>query len=276
MSLPDWIPHVPYQATTTEDAIELLERLIAAMEARFRALTKIRWTDKQGRARTGRNSIDPTPDMPGIAIIIDEAHRLLMDADHGKHIRRLVEIITQMGRKVAFSVILATQQASVSQLGGSSVIRDMCKSGNVVALRTGERISGGMVGNVSLPEPLHTLPLEWPDGSPTQGLCYVTTARAIRSRTLWVEDPYACATGQTPVRLDALTRAYLDDAASSTAATAGPAAEDDAGSPAEALAARARAAIDGHTPADPTEIARATGMTWRQAKTALAALHTHA
>lgn len=276
MSLPDWIPHVPYQATTTEDAIELLERLIAAMEARFTALTKIRWTDKQGRARTGRNSIDPTPDMPGIAIIIDEAHRLLMDADHGKHIRRLVEIITQMGRKVAFSVILATQQASVSQLGGSSVIRDMCKSGNVVALRTGERVSGGMVGNVSLPEPLHTLPLEWPDGSPTQGLCYVTTARAIRSRTLWVEDPYACATGQTPVRLDALTRAYLDDAASSTAATAGPAAEDDAGSPAEALAARARAAIDGGTPADPTEIARATGMTWRQAKTALADLHSNA
>ena len=238
-------------------------------------LRKVRWTDRRGRARVGRNSIDPTPDMPGIAIIIDEAHRLLMDADHGKHIRRLVEIITQMGRKVAFSVILATQQASVSQLGGSSVIRDMCKGGNVVALRTGERVSGGMVGNVALPEPLHTLPLKWPDGSPTQGLCYVTTARAIRSRTLYVEDPYACATGQTPVQLDPLTRAHLDATTTTTAAASGAADPSEAEAPAE-LAQRARAALDAGAPADPAEIARATGMTWRQAKTALAALHTHA
>ncbi|MEV3927032.1 FtsK/SpoIIIE domain-containing protein [Actinomadura coerulea] len=270
MSLPDWIPHVPYQATTIEEAIELLERLVAAMDARFDKLRKVRWTDKHGRARVGRNSIDPTPDMPGIAIIIDEAHRLLMDSDHGKRIRRLVEIITQMGRKVAFSVILATQQASVSQLGGSSVIRDMCKGGNVIALRTGERVSGGMVGNVALPEPLHTLPLEWPDGSPTQGLCYVTTARAIRSRTLWVEDPYACATGQTQVRLDALTRAHLDGAETQAEPAAGD--EPSTGE----LAARARVALEDGTPADPAEIARATGMTWRQAKTALAELHANA
>ncbi len=274
MSLPDWIPHVPYQATSIEESIDLLERLVAAMDARFDRLRKVRWTDKHGRARIGRNSIDPTPDMPGIAIIIDEAHRLLMDGDHGKRIRRLVEIITQMGRKVAFSVILATQQASVSQLGGSSVIRDMCKGGNVVALRTGERVSGGMVGNVALPEPLHTLPLEWPDGSPTQGLCYVTTARAIRSRTLWVEDPYACATGQTPVHLDALTRAHLDSVASPAAPSTNSAAGD--APSASELAARARAALDDGTPADPTEIARATGMTWRQAKTALADIHSNA
>lgn len=272
MSLPDWIPHVPHKATTIEDAIELLERLVAAMDARFDRLRKVRWTDKHGRARVGRNSIDPTPDMPGIVIVLDEAHRLLMDADNGKLIRRLVEIITQMGRKVAFSVVLATQQASVSQLGGSSVIRDMCKGGNVIALRTGERVSGGMVGNVALPEPLHTLPLEWPDGSPTQGLCYVTTARAIRSRTLWVEDPYACATGQTPVRLDALTSTHLDTPVATTASgpAVGNAPQDENN---EDLAARARAAIDNGTPADPAEIARATGMTWRQAKTVLADLH---
>ncbi|RFU43112.1 hypothetical protein DZF91_02940, partial [Actinomadura logoneensis] len=204
MSVPDWIPHVPYTATTVDDTLELLDRIIALMDARFAALTTVAWRDKQGRARTGRHSIDPTPDMPGLVIVIDEAHRLLMDGDHGKEIRRRVEIITQMGRKVAICVVLATQQASVTQLGGSSVIRDMCKSGNVVALRTGERVSGGMVGSVALPEPLHTLPLEWPDGSPTQGLCYVTTARPIRSRTLWVHDPYAVATAQTPVRLDDL------------------------------------------------------------------------
>lgn len=274
MSLPDWIPHVPHTATTVEETLDLLDRLIAAMYARFKGLTQIEWTDKQGRRRTGRNSIDPTPQMPGIVIVIDEAHALLMDSDHGKAIRRRVEIITQMGRKVAFSVVLATQQASVTQLGGSSVIRDMCKGGNVVALRTAERVSGGMVGTVHLPEPLHTLPTEFPDGSPTQGLCYVTTARAIRSRTLWVEDPYACATGQTDVPLDLWTGVYLNSAHGSTvSAGTGAAADTTAASPVsespDELAALVRAALDQGTDPDPAAIAAETGMTWRQAKDTL-------
>lgn len=274
-SVPDWLQHVKYKATTVEETIELLERIVAAMDDRFTVITQMEWTDKKGRKRRGRNSIDPTPQMPGIVLVIDEAHRFLMDAEHGKTIRRLIEIITQMGRKVAAGVVLATQQASVSQLGGSSVIRDMCKSGNVVALRTGERISGGMVGNVPLPEPLHTLPTEWPTGSPTQGLGYVTTARAIRSRVIYVEDPYDNAEHQTEVRIDARTEAHLNGTIGRTSErrTAGTATVTDLHTDDDAIAEQVAQALEDGVDPDPAAIARITGLTWRQAKTALNAIN---
>lgn len=267
MSLPDWIDAVPYSATTIPNAIDLLGRLVAGMDSRFDVLTRIKWTDKHGRARTGRNSIDPTPEMPGIVVFIDEAHRLLMHSERGREIRRLVELLSQMGRKVAISVVLATQQPSVTQLGGSSVIRDMTKSGNIVALRTAERVSGGQIAGNGLPEPLHMLPAEWPDGSPTHGLGYVTTQRLIRSRTLLVDDPYAQASSITTDRLDQATQAALDQP-HRTRAPGGPVHSDmhvTTGTDADARA-QVRDALASGVPADPFAIARATGLGWRDAK----------
>lgn len=276
-SVSDWLDHVEYKALTVEDTIELLMRVIAAMDDRFQAMTKMPFTDRKGRRRKGRKSIDPTPEIPGLVVIVDEAHRFLMDEVHGKAIRRLLEIIAQMGRKVAVSVVLATQQASVTQLGGSSVLRDMCKSGTVVALRTAERVSGGMVGSVQLPEPLHELPDRWPNGSPTQGLGYIITGRLVRSRVIYVEDPYDNAEHPTPKTLDRRTRDFLDGSAIFRAAAESAADrigstlsradfDDDA---VDGFITAVREALARGVAEDPVELSRATGLSWSQVKTAL-------
>lgn len=203
-SLPDWLEVVPKAATNRTDAKALLRWAEHVMRARNEHYAKVEWTDERGRRRRGRNSIDPTPQAPGIVIIIDEAHELLMG---DRDARRLVEQLTQMGRKTAISVVLATQVASVAQLGGSNVIRDMIKSDNVIALRTADRGAGGMVTDVPPPEPLNMLPRQWADGTPTQGLGYVMTARLIRSRTLLIEDPFEWAQTAPRKTLDPVSAA---------------------------------------------------------------------
>lgn len=206
-SNPDWIdsPAVGHVATNLVDAWKLVTYALQLAGRRKRYLRN-----------TKRRSIDPTPDTPGIGILIDEAHNLLTQEDTDDpttswlkaQILRAVEKLTQEGRKVSISVILATQVPSAAQLGGSTVIRNMLKSGTVVAFRTLERTAANMAGgDQQLPEPLHQLPAEFPDGSPTYGLGYMLTNRLIRARTLYY-DPTQWSAAPAPVTtLDECTAA---------------------------------------------------------------------
>lgn len=52
----------------------------------------------------------------------------------------------------------------------------------MVGLCVTESTTGNMITNgAPMPEPLHHLPAEFPDGSPTCGLGYMLTARTIRA-----------------------------------------------------------------------------------------------
>lgn len=283
MSVPDWLEHVPQQATTFEGALAQLEWTAQVMDIRAADLARIQWTDRQGRSRRGVNSIDPSPELPGIVVIFDEAQNPLKDQQWGKRYRALLEKLAQMGRKTAISVVLVTQQPSVTELGGSSLLRNMLKSGNVIAFRTADRVAGGMVVDTPLPEQLHQLPQQWPDGSPTQGLCYVLTQRAIRARTWLNPDPYAYAELMPGKRLDA--QAASIPAPPSAAAGGSGSGEAGAGcpgvKPSVYVATRndvdateqVRAAVQAGTPADPAAVMQATGLSLRQAKRALSQLN---
>lgn len=274
-SLPDWLPHVPKKATNGADAKALLRWAEQVMRARNQHFSRLEWTDDRGRRRRGLNSVDPTPTTPGIVIVIDEAHELLIG---DKDARRLVEQLTQMGRKTAISVVLATQVASVSQLGGSNVIRDMVKSGTVIALRTADRGSAGMVTDVPPPEPLNMLPREWVDGTPTHGLGYVMTARLIRSRTLHLEDPYEWAQAAPRKTLDPVSAAVPippsdGEGADGVTPDARRADLHVATSGGVDVAAQIRAALNAGTPRDDLPaLVRATGLPPRAVKAALTRL----
>ncbi|RCW45142.1 hypothetical protein DFQ14_103106 [Halopolyspora algeriensis] len=193
-SLPQWKDRSELFAETPQDARTVLRYALRLMDRRRPVLK-----------RQGGGSIEPSPHLPLICIVIDEAHKLLMDDEdegvNNKDIKRMCEKLTQEGRKFGISLVLATQVPSATQLGGSTVLRDQLKGGTVIGLRVAERTSGNMISSgAPMPEGLHELPAEFADGTPTRGLGYVLTSRMIRARSLLLEDPSSVQATET--RLD--------------------------------------------------------------------------
>lgn len=182
-SLPQWKDRVRLFAETPADARKVLRYALKLMDERRKVLKKQR-----------RSSLEPSPEMPLVLIVVDEAHKHLMDdEDEGtdnSDIRRMCEKLSQEGRKYLIGLVLATQVPSAKQLGNSTVLRDQLKGGTVIGLRVTERTSGNMItSGAPMPEGLHELPAEFPDGTPTRGLGYVLTSRMIRARSLLIDGP---------------------------------------------------------------------------------------
>src|SRR5438552_650050 len=101
-------------------------------------------------------------------------------------------VLFRLGRKFGIALVLSKQVPSAKQLGGSTVLRDQLKGGTVVGLRVTERTTGNMItSGAPMPEALHQLPAEFPDGTATRGLGYMLTSRMIRARSLLIENPAA-------------------------------------------------------------------------------------
>ncbi|GAB3670374.1 hypothetical protein [Saccharopolyspora tripterygii] len=180
-SLPQWIGRVKMFAKTRADAKKVLRYALDRMDARRPILE-----------RQGGGSLEPTPGMPLIPVIIDEAHKRLMSDDEvdNRDIVRMCERIGQEGAKFGVCLILATQAPTAKQLGNSTVLRDQVKSGTIVGLRTMEKGNEGMISTGDpMPEALRDLPSEFPNGAATHGLGYMMTSRKIRARALLLENP---------------------------------------------------------------------------------------
>lgn len=267
-----WLDMLPTAAGTPATARALLAYALRVMDAR-RPLLR----------RGDTDSLDPTPDLPLISIVIDEAHKLLMSDEETDNtdIRRMCERLAQEGRKFAIQLILATQVPSATQLGGSTVLRDQLKVGTVVGLRVAESTSGNMItSGAPMPEPLHHLPAEFGDGSPTKGLGYMLTGRMIRARSLLITDPRSQPV--TLTRLDPASAAvpapdlhpdHPADTHQPAPATADPT------SPPRPLVAtddteatrRVHQALHEGTPGDVPALMRATGLSMGRVRRALAA-----
>lgn len=182
VSLPYWIDQVLLAATTHADAQQVLTWVFTVLNKRATVLRQ--------RRGAGGGSLTPTPQMPGIVLIIDEAHNVIKE---NPVLRRMVERLAQEGAKYGCSLVLSTQSADITQLGGeSTTLRDMLKSGTVIGHRTTESGNDNklVVGDAP-PENLRDLPAEWPDGSQTRGLGYMlTAARKLRARSMFLDtDP---------------------------------------------------------------------------------------
>jgi len=167
-SLPQWRDKLPYAAGVAECA-EMLSLVHEGMLSRSRYLASLTWDD-EGTPVRGMNFFDPfVTGLPILMTIGDEYPVLLTDRQYGAEAIRLTADLGKRGRKTGFSLWPVAQVPSLSELG-DQVVRSMLVGGNVVCLRTGDRVSAGMLG---LPADPSELPRYFPDGQPTYGLGYV-------------------------------------------------------------------------------------------------------
>lgn len=204
MSFPDFQDSVESYARTIAEARTLLRKAHARMDARAALLGALPWMDDKERQRKGLGDftpMDPRHGLPMVSITIDEAHKVLAD----EVCRALVEEMIAMSRKTGVKFRLITQVPLLSYLGGSMAIRDAVASGNVIVLRTANRLTGQTAFNGTMPVDPCLLPKEWPDGSTTSGVGYHSGPGADRPtmmRVGLIEDAFHWATTGTPVKLE--------------------------------------------------------------------------
>lgn len=172
-SLPAWRGKVLYAAGVAE-CMKVLVGIHLAMFTRSRRLAQELWADESGHQMRGMDFFDPeVTGLPVILVIADEFPLLLTStkqtAKRGALALSIASDIAKLGRKTGVSLWPVAQVPSLSELG-DQVLRSMLVGGNVVSLRTGDRVSAGMLGLDADPS---TLPRYFPNGEPTWGLGYV-------------------------------------------------------------------------------------------------------
>jgi hypothetical protein len=207
-ALPAWQEAVPY-ACGTEQCMTYLRGLYSGMMARSEYLAGVQWTHpRSGRTRRGMGWFDPfITGLPIIEIVIDEAPILL--AVRGAS--QLVLDICKLGRKVGFRVKLAAQVPSIAEMKAAE-LRSILNGGTAVCLRTGDKVSGGMMNITARP---YELPLFFPSGAPTRGLGYARTIEnrpGVAMRTDWIDEErlYDFAESCEPRPFDPAVAKHLD------------------------------------------------------------------
>jgi len=172
-SLPQWRGRVLY-AAGFEECVRMRRGLNAGMMDRSRRLASMTWDD-DGHKATGMQFFDARlSGLPVVMAITDESPLLLSGDGNLKLAAEMISLSAQagkLGRKAGESEWHVAQVPSLGELGDQA-LRSMLVGGNVIALRTGDRVSGGMLGLEADP---HALPKYFPDGEPTQGIGYAVT-----------------------------------------------------------------------------------------------------
>lgn len=173
-SLPQWRGKVLY-AAGVEECVRMRRGLNAGMMDRSRRLASMTWDDDGHRAAGMQFFDSRLSGLPVVMAITDEAPVLLSGGGNPKlaaEMTRLTAESGKLGGKTGVSEWLVAQLPSLAELGGDQALRSMLVGGNVVSLRTGDKVSAGMVGLDADP---HALPKYFPDGEPTFGLGYAVT-----------------------------------------------------------------------------------------------------
>lgn len=117
----------------------------------------------------GWDSFTPTDEFPLIAAVLDEIPALLKDKQLRGETIRILEMLAQRGAKRGIALVLVSQMASLEEIV-SQTLRSMLRSGNVMCFRTGDSITGGMLGLQLDPG---FLPEYFANGDPTKGLAVI-------------------------------------------------------------------------------------------------------
>ena len=172
-SLPQWQGKVLY-AAGLEECARMRRGLNAGLMDRSRRLAAMTWDDDGHRAK-GMPFFDARlSGLPVVMAITDEAPLLLSGGGNVKLAAEMVVLSAEgakLGRKAGESEWVVAQVPSLGELGDQA-LRSQLVGGNVVALRTGDKVSAGMLGLTADPS---VLPKYFPDGEPTQGIGYAVT-----------------------------------------------------------------------------------------------------
>jgi hypothetical protein len=172
-SLPQWRGKVLY-AAGVEECARLRRGLNAGMMDRSTRLASMAWDD-EGHTAKGFNFFDARLcGLPIVMVITDEAPVLLSGGGNASLAAEMIRLTAEAGKlggKVGDAELVVAQVPSLGELGDQA-LRSMLVGGNVIGLRTGDKVSGGMAGLEADP---HALPKYFPNGEPTYGLGYAVT-----------------------------------------------------------------------------------------------------
>lgn len=121
------------------------EHMLAAIEA----VVAYRQAEN---AELGLTGFTPTPERPGLLVIIDECHEVFWDSKMGDRWGNIV----RKARKVGVSLLTASQYAGVKTFGHSEPLRSSIMEGNAIAMRVTSKQGGQLMAGLDV-DPL-TLP----------------------------------------------------------------------------------------------------------------------
>jgi len=165
-------------------------------------------------ALLGLEGFTPTPERPGILVIIDEFHRVASD----KELAILLEYVAREGRKLGIAVIALSQYAGIVTFGGNEALRSAIMAGNAAALYVASKTSGGLMAGLDF-DP-SKLPADRPGSAYLKG-----QDRSASFRGFLVDDPaywweQAAQPALDPVILRAFGTDFTDRAVRDEAARA--------------------------------------------------------
>lgn len=176
-------------ASTLGEAMLLVEALEREGLRRNAYLARVTWPDPKRRnldgspvMRRGRKFWDPFVDGPMLVLNIDEAHFFLSNRVFAERITAAA----RMWRKCGMKVRIATHTPLLSDLGGSTALRDMLTGGFVWVGRTANGLTSGAAFNGQLPVDPRSIPK-------IPGMSYALTGmnpRALLMRSAWESDYY--------------------------------------------------------------------------------------
>lgn len=206
-SLPDWQDNVDHFAKGPEEsALEILV-MRDVMFARNQRYSGRSWVDEKGRTRKGKGYFVPglvaDGKDPVYSLTVDEAHKVF--SQFGIAVKAAEEI-SSMARKCGGKLRLITQLPLLKQLGNSHPLRSAVASGNVIVLRTADRITTTVAFQGAFDVQPHLIQRAWPDrgqgiaARSTAGLGYALGPQARTSimRVSLIDDVFGWATeGET-------------------------------------------------------------------------------
>jgi hypothetical protein len=157
-SLPLWAGKLKHAYLGPDRSIRALRGLDALVNQRANEMRE-----------EGLDHFDPSWERPQVNVLIEESRVLLKEHPRKDEAKAIIERLVARGRKKGVAVILVALVPSLEELD-SQLIRSMLRAFDVWCFRTGDSVSGGMLG-------LHVdpslLPETFADGSPTYGLSYL-------------------------------------------------------------------------------------------------------
>lgn len=181
--LPAWRDVSFRFGTSVEDAFAALERANAIIDARQDAMTQMTWTGADGVVRQGVTCLDPCPEWPGYAVVIDEWPEVLRaERKISTQIQQLAERVATKGRKHGVFIVIISQTISLDAAFQScKALRTQIQNGWTIGLRSDAQ-AGRMAFGSGLDVDLSAIPTGRP------GLGYVlstVTQRDVLSRVDW-------------------------------------------------------------------------------------------
>ncbi|GAA4522994.1 hypothetical protein GCM10023191_102440 [Actinoallomurus oryzae] len=142
-SSPALAEHADWFATL-DNADDVLDALLAIVDARGRQ-----------NAAMGIMEFTPSPERPGLLVVIDECHVVFADPNKAADWAR----IAREGRKVGVALLLASQYPGLETFGGKDAMRSSVMAGNAFALHTVSNQAKGLIPGLTVdPKELPKIP----------------------------------------------------------------------------------------------------------------------